>query len=139
MHALVCLLQECIDIFAWTYANVPNLDTNLITHELPINPSIHLIKQKPWHIQPDWSLALKEEIEKQLDAGFLLSIQYPQWLNNIVLVHKKDEKVWMYINYKDLNRTSPKDDFPLSHIGVLIDSIVEHEMMSFMDGFSRYN
>ena len=45
----------------------------------------------------------------------------------------------MYIDYRDLNKASPKDDFPLPHIDVLIDSTAGHEMMSFMDGDSRYN
>ncbi len=71
--------------------------------------------------------------------GFLLSVQYPQWLANIVPVPKKDGKVRMCIDYRDLNKASPKDDFPLPHIDVLIDDTVRHEMMSFMDGFSSYN
>jgi len=45
----------------------------------------------------------------------------------------------MFIDYKDLNKASPKKDFPLPHIDVLIDSTTGHEMMSFMDGFSSYN
>ncbi len=100
---------------------MPGLDTDLVTHKLPTNPDIHPIKQKPRRLRPEWSLALKEEIQKQLDAGFLLSIQYPQWLANIVPVPKKDGKVRMCIDYRDLNKASPKDDFPLPHIDVLID------------------
>lgn len=45
----------------------------------------------------------------------------------------------MCIDYRDLDKASPKDDFPLPHIDMLIDSIAEHEMMSFIDGFSGYN
>lgn len=62
-----------------------------------------------------------------------------QWLANTVPVHKKDGKVWMCIDYRDLNKASPKDDFPLPHIDVLIDSTARHEMMSFMDRFLGYN
>lgn len=118
---------------------MPGLDIDFITHKLPTNPNIHPIKQKPRHLRLEWSLALKEEIQKQLDAGFLLSVQYPQWLANIVSVPKKDDKVRMCIDYRDLNKASPKDDFSLPHIDVLIDSTFGHEMMSFMDRFSSYN
>lgn len=128
-HALLNLLREYIDIFAWTYVNMPSLDTDLVTHELPTNPDIHPINQKPRRLQHEWSLALKEEIEKQLDVSFLLNVQYPQWLANIVLVPKKDGKVRMYIDYKDLNKASPKDDFPLPHIDVLIDSTVRDDVL----------
>ena len=46
---------------------------------------------------------------------------------NIVPVPKKDGKVQMCVDYRDLNRASPKDNFPLPHIDVLVD------------GFSAYN
>ena len=39
----------------------------------------------------------------------------------------------------DLNRASPKDDFPLPHINVLVDNTTQHKVFSFMDGFSNYN
>ena len=45
----------------------------------------------------------------------------------------------MCMDYKDLNREIPKDDFPLPHIDVLIDNTVQHKMFSFMDSFSGYN
>ncbi|RVW88228.1 Retrovirus-related Pol polyprotein from transposon 297 [Vitis vinifera] len=34
---------------------------------------------------------------------------------------------------------SLKDDFPLPHIDMLVDSTAGHSMLSFMDGFSGYN
>ena len=38
-----------------------------------------------------------------------------------------------------MNKASPKDDFPLPHIDMLVDSTAGHSMLSFMDGFSGYN
>ena len=45
----------------------------------------------------------------------------------------------MCVDYRDLNRASPKDDFSLPHINVLVDNIAQHKVLSFMDGFSGYN
>ena len=45
----------------------------------------------------------------------------------------------MCVDYSDLNRASPKDDFPLPHIDILVDNTVQHKIFSFMDGFSGYN
>ncbi|RDX82521.1 Retrovirus-related Pol polyprotein, partial [Mucuna pruriens] len=64
---------------------------------------------------------------------------YPQWVANIVPVPKKDGKVRMCVDYRDLNRASPKDNFPLPHIDMLVDNTACHAFFSFMDGFSRYN
>ena len=54
-------------------------------------------------------------------------------------VLKNDGKFRMCIDYKDLNKASPKDDFPLPHIDMLVDSTTKFKVFSFMDGFSEYN
>uniref|UniRef100_A0A2N9H6P2 Integrase catalytic domain-containing protein n=1 Tax=Fagus sylvatica TaxID=28930 RepID=A0A2N9H6P2_FAGSY len=90
-------------------------------------------------MKPEWTLKIKEEVEKQYNAGFLKVVNYPEWLANVVPVPKKDGKVRMCVDFRDLNKASPKDDFPLPHIDVLVDNTARHAMLSFMDGFSGYN
>ena len=51
------------------------------------------VKQKLHRIRPDWMLKIKEEITRQIDAGFLMVTEYPQWVANVVPVPKKDEKI----------------------------------------------
>ena len=85
------------------------------------------------------SLKIKEELKKQFDTGFLAEAKYPDWVANIVQVPKKDGKVRMCVDYRDLNRASPKDDFPLPHIDVLVDNTAQNSIFSFMDWFSEYN
>ena len=65
--------------------------------------------------------------------------KYPQWVANIVPVPKKDNKVWMCVDYRDLNRASPKDNFALPHIDTLVYNTAKHSLFSFMDGFLGYN
>ena len=84
-------------------------------------------------------MQVKEEIQKKLSVGFLSVVEYPQWLANVVHVPKKDVKVRVCVDFRDLNKASPKDDFPLPHINMLVDSTAGHPMLSFMDGFSGYN
>ncbi|XP_058068594.1 uncharacterized protein LOC131217661 [Magnolia sinica] len=45
----------------------------------------------------------------------------------------------MCIDFRDLNKARPKDDFPLPHIDTLVDNTAGHKIFSFMDGFSGYN
>ena len=63
-------------------------------------------------------------------------VEETQWLANIVLVPKKDGKVRICVDYKDLNKACPKDDFPLPHIDTPIDSAASSTMYSFMDSFA---
>jgi len=78
-------------------------------------------------------------VKKQFDTGFLDVARYPEWVANIVLVPKKDGKVRMCVDYRDLKWASPKDNFPLSHINVLVNNTTNYALFSFMDGFSGYN
>ena len=66
-------------------------------------------------------------------------VQYLEWLANVVLVSKKDDNVRVCMDFRNLNKDNPKDDFPLPHIDLLVDSIAGHAMLSFMDGFTGYN
>ena len=90
-------------------------------------------------MKPEWTFKIKEEVEKRYNVGFLSVVNYPEWLANVVSVPKKDGKVRMCVDFKYLNKASPKDDFPLPHIDVLVDNIAGHALLSFMDRFSRYN
>ena len=98
-----------------------------------------LVKKKLRRIKLEWTLKIKEEVEKQYNMGFWRVVNYPEWLANVVLVSKKDGKVRMCMDFRDLNKASPKDDFPLPHIDILIDNTIRHVLLSFMVGFSRYN
>ncbi|RVW26255.1 Transposon Ty3-I Gag-Pol polyprotein [Vitis vinifera] len=108
---LIHLLRSYLDVFAWSYEDMPGLDPSIV----------------------------KEEIQKQLSVGFISVVEYPEWLANVVPVPKKDGKVRVCVDFRDLNKASPKDDFPLPHIDLLVDGTAGHSMLSFMDGFSGYN
>jgi len=90
-------------------------------------------------MKPEMTLMIKEEVEKQFNAGFLAVAKYPQWMANVVPVPKKVGKVRMCVYYHDLNKASPKDDFPLPHIDTFVDNTATSSLYSFMDGFSGYN
>ena len=136
---LIDLLRSYLDVFAWSYEDMPGLDPTIVQHHLPILPHARPVKQKLRRLHPRWSLQVKEEIQNQLNVGFLSVVEYPEWLANVVPVPKKDGKVRVCVDFRDLNKASPKDDFPLPHIDMLFDSTAGHPMLSFMDGFSRYN
>ncbi|RVW95583.1 Retrovirus-related Pol polyprotein from transposon 17.6 [Vitis vinifera] len=136
---LIDLLMSYLDVFAWSYEDMPGLDPTIVQHHLPILPHARPVKQKLRRLHPRWSLQVKEEIQKQLSVGFLSVVEYPEWLANVVPVPKKDGKVRVCVDFRDLNKASPKDDFPLPHIDMLVDSTAGHPMLSFMDGFSGYN
>lgn len=115
------------------------LDTDIMVHHLPLKEDYPPVKQKLRRIRPNMAMKINEEVQKQLSAGFLAVSNYPQWIYNIVPIPKKDGRVRMCVDYRDLNRASPKYDFPLPHIDALVDNTAQFPIFSFMDGFSGYN
>ena len=43
------------------------------------------------------------------------------------------------MDFTDLNKTWPKDNFSLPRIDQLMDSIARHKLLTFIDAFSGYN
>ena len=68
-----------------------------------------------------------------------MEVEYPEWLANVVLVKKANEKWRLCIDFTYINRVCPKDSFPLPRIDLIVDAIADHECLSFMDAFSGYN
>ena len=66
-------------------------------------------------------------------------IPLTDWVSNIVPVTKKQGTIQVCVDYHDINRTSPKDNYPTPFIDQIIDDCVGSEIFSFMDGFSGYN
>lgn len=56
-----------------------------------------------------------------------------------MLVKKANGKWRIYIDYIDLNKAYPKDIYPLPIIDQLLDATSRHELLNFIDPFSRYN
>ncbi|XP_070009684.1 uncharacterized protein [Nicotiana sylvestris] len=86
------------------------------------------VKQKLRKFKTDMSVKIKEEITKQLTTKVIQVTQYPTWLANVAPAPKKDGKTRVCVDYRDLNKASPKDDFPLPNIHILIDNCAKHEI-----------
>jgi hypothetical protein len=88
---------------------------------------------------PHIALLVKVKLKKLLDVGFIRPIDYAKWISNTVLVSKLDGNIWICIDFRDLNKYCPKYNFALPNIGIIVDLIISHDMLSLMDGFFGYN
>lgn len=135
---ILALLGEFRNVFAWTYAEMPVLDSKLVIHKLNIKEGTKPMKQAPRHFRSGLEIQIKQEIPKLLDIGFIRPIQHPTWLANIVPVKKKSGQIKCCIDFRDLNKACPKD-VRLPNIDMLVEATTGHLIFSFMDGLSGYN
>ena len=135
---LTHFLRQNKDVFAWKQADMGGIDPTIITHRLNVSPSFKPVKQKRRCLAPERKKAINEEVGKILQAGAIREVEYPEWLANVVLVKKANGKWRLCIDFTDVNKACPKDNFPLQRIDLIVDATADHEL-SFMDAFSGYN
>ena len=78
---------------------------------------------------------MAEEVERLLEVDFIREVFYLDWLANVVMVKKNNDKWRICVDFTNLNNAYPKDSFPLSRIDQLVDSTAGHKLLSFMDAF----
>ena len=83
----------------------------------------------------EWLRKIKEKVTKQLKVGFIKLVHQAKWIANVVPIPKKDGKVRMCVDFRDLKKAYPKDDFLLPHIDVIEDNTASSALMTFMDNF----
>ena len=138
-NSLTHFLRQNKDVFTRKQADMGGIDPTVITHRLNVNPSFKSVKQKRRNFAPEKQKAINEEVGKLLQAGAIREVEYHEWLANVVLVKKANDKWRLCIDFTDINRTCLKDNFPLPQIDLNVDAIAGHELLSFMDAFSGYN
>ena len=76
---------------------------------------------------------------KLKQVGAINEVFYLEWLAKTVVVKKKNGKWRVCVDFTDLNKACLKDPFPMSRIDQLVDAIVGHPRMSFLDAFQGYH
>ncbi|CAL8135842.1 unnamed protein product [Prunus armeniaca] len=136
---IIGLLHEYKDYFAWVYHEMPGLPKSLVEHELKIREGFRPFQQPPRRFSTEVQLKVKEEIERLLEAGFIRTARYVEWLANIVPMLKKTGALRVCTDYRNLNLTTPKDEYPMPVSDLLVDGAAKRELFSFMDGHAGYN
>ena len=136
---LIEFLKRNIDVFAWDAYDASGIDPAFICHHLNVSSSITPKKQPPQCLSREHADVIKDEVVKFKRAGAIKEVFYPEWLTNIVVVKKKNGKWWVCVDFTNLNKAYPKDPSPMSRIDQLVDAIVGHHQMSFLDVFQGYH
>ena len=74
-----------------------------------------------------------------LNVGFIYLEPLTEWVSNPVVANKKEGKIRICTDFRDLNKACPKDNYPTPFIDQILDDCAGDEIFLFMDGFSGYN
>jgi ribonuclease HI len=133
------LLREFADIFAWQYDDLKTFDTEVIQHKIPLNKDTKPFIQKIRSFNPLLLPTMEREIKKLLDARIIIPLKYSEWISNLVLVRKKNGEIILCIDFRNLNKCSRKENYPLPKMEHMLQKVSGSKVMSFIDGFFGYN
>lgn len=107
-------------------------------HHLSMYPKAKEVRKKGRNFSAEKNTAITTEVDRLLAVGFIQEAHYLDWLSNVMLVKKQNDKWRMYVDFTDLNKAFSKDSFPLPRIDLIVDFAAGHCML-IMNAYSRYN
>ena len=84
-------------------------------------------------------IPLIEKEIKMYDAKIIVPLRYSKWVSNIVPTRKKIGEIRLCIDFRNLNKVSLKDNYPLPKMDQILQKVVGSRMISLLDSFSGYN
>jgi hypothetical protein len=119
---------------------MPGLSRDLVEHHLPIKPRFRPYKQPCRNFNPDIYDRVKEQFNCLLDEEFIRPCRCADWISDIVPIEKKGTKKFrVCIDFRDLNRATPKDEYPIPIADFFVNVASGHRILSFLDGNAGYN
>lgn len=119
----VSLFKNHKDVFAWSYEELKTYDTTIIEHKIPLKPDAKPFQQKLRRINPVLLPIIEKQIEKLLDAKIISPLRYSEWILNLVPVMKKDGEIRLCVDFRNLNKLSLKDNYPLQKMDQLLQKV----------------
>ena len=67
---MIALFKEYMNVFTWSYKDMPGLDPNIVAHKIPLLEGMEPKQQRLRRMSPEMSLKIRDEVTKQLNTGF---------------------------------------------------------------------
>ncbi|GJZ08659.1 reverse transcriptase domain-containing protein [Tanacetum coccineum] len=97
------------------------------------------VRQKRRGQAADKNQAIQEEVEKLVDVDIMKEVYCHSWLSNPIMVKKHDGSWRMRVDFKDMNKSCPKDGYPLPKIDWKVESLCGFPFKCFLDAYKGYH
>ena len=110
------LVKEYRDIFAFTYDELKAYRDDVFQHKIPLRPEAKPFRQKLRRINPKLAPMVQKELQKMLVASIIAPTRHSSWCLNLVVVRKKNGQLRLCIDFRNLNISCMKDNYPLPDV-----------------------
>nr|GEX35108.1 putative reverse transcriptase domain-containing protein [Tanacetum cinerariifolium] len=109
-----------------------------VEFQIDLIPGAALVARAPYRLAPSETNELSEQLHELSDKGFIRPSSLP-WGASILFVKKKDGSFRMCIDYRELNKLTVKNRYPLPRIDDLFDQLQGSNIYSKIDLRSDYH
>ena len=89
------------------------INLKLASHKMNVIAMAKPVRPKVRRFHPDLHQIIQTEVDNLFSVGFIKEVKSPEWLANVVVIRKMGGKWQVCVDYTDLNKACPKDNFPL--------------------------
>ena len=82
---------------------------------------------------------IEKEVRMLFNAKVIVTLRFSMWVANLVTFRKKKGEIRLCVDFKNLNKVSLKDNYPLPKMDHILQKFVGDERISTTDGLYGYN
>ncbi|GJY32485.1 putative reverse transcriptase domain-containing protein [Tanacetum coccineum] len=132
----VPIVRDFPEVFPEDLPGLP--PTRQVEFQIDLVPGVAPVARAPYRLAPSEMKELSEQLKELSDKGFIRPSSSP-WGAPVLFVKKKDGSFWMCIDYRELNKLTVKNRYPLPRIDDLFDQLQGSSVYSKIDLRSGYH
>lgn len=136
---IIDLLCKFEDLFPRGYRELKGVHHSLGEMKIKLKDSVCLVRKRPYQMNPNLCVKVKEEIDKMIASGIIEVVKESKWISLMVINIKKDGRIRICMDYRELNTVCVIDPFPTPFIEEILEGVSRHEIYLFTDGFLGYH
>ncbi|GJR73132.1 putative reverse transcriptase domain-containing protein [Tanacetum coccineum] len=126
----VPIVQDFPVIFPKDLSGLP--PTRQVEFQIDLVPGAAPVARAPYRLAPSEMKELSEQLKELSDKGFIRPSSSP-WGAPVLFVKKKYRSFWMCIDYRELNKLTVKNRYPLPRIDDLFHQLQGSSVYSKID------
>nr|GEV83339.1 putative reverse transcriptase domain-containing protein [Tanacetum cinerariifolium] len=132
----VPIIWDFLEVFSEDLPRLPPM--RHVEFQMDLVPGTAFVARAPYRLSSTKLHGLSTQLQELSDKGFIRPISTP-WGAPVLFVKKKDGSFQMCIDYRELNKLSVKNRYPLPRIDDLFDQLQGSRVYSKIDLRSGYH
>ncbi|GJR31625.1 putative reverse transcriptase domain-containing protein [Tanacetum coccineum] len=132
----ISVVRDFIDVFPEDFSGLP--PQRQVEFRIDLVPGATPVAKSPYRLAPSEMQELSGQLQELQDKGFIRPSHSP-WGAPVLFVKKKDGSFRMCIDYRELNKLTVKNRYPLNRIDELFDQLQGSCYFSKIDLRSGYH